>query len=692
MAKIHVLDTLLINKIAAGEVIERPASVVKELVENSIDAGASSITIEIRDGGISYIRITDNGKGIAPDEVKTAFLRHATSKLESFDDLMSILTLGFRGEALSSIASVAQVELTTRVKDEESGVKVELSGGKIISEERVAANVGTTFVMKNLFYNTPARRKFLKKPATESGHISDMINKIALGHPHISFKFINNGSVILHTSGNNDVKTAVFHIYGKEAAKKMLPLEISKDSFTLKGMIGKPELSRGNRSYENFFVNGRFIKSPIVQQAVEDAYQGRLMVGKFPVFVIDLTVPANTVDVNVHPAKLEVRFSDEDFIYDLVKKGVEKALKSEESLIPNVEWDKTAFKEVTGGSAYKTEKQRELEELLLEEEDISALKTEAPKNEEKSKADIFYKTENIKNEQLFANEALSIDEDSLEIELNDRLKAKNEGFERALDKLYQKNALKLEQEKEENKNSAKDIIFNLDNIEKKADNNKEVAYLANEENKWAKKENTEEPKKKAFFNNYKIIGQIFNTYWIVEQEGSMFMIDQHAAHERVLYESLVADVKAQGAVSQKLLQSIAVNLSLKEAQVVKDNMKLFEAFGFELEEFGENTYAVRAVPFIFKAPVSPSFFVELVDLLADDKSIESIYETKLDLIATMSCKAAVKGNDRLSFIEAKALIEKLLKLENPFSCPHGRPTVIEMSKYEIEKKFKRIQN
>lgn len=689
MAKIHVLDTLLINKIAAGEVIERPASVVKELVENSIDAGASSITIEIRDGGISYIRITDNGKGIAPDEVKTAFLRHATSKLESFDDLMSILTLGFRGEALSSIASVSQVELTTRVKEEESGVKVELSGGKILSEERVAANVGTTFVMKNLFYNTPARRKFLKKPATESGHISDMINKIALGHPHISFKFINNGSVILHTSGNNDVKTAVFHIYGKEAAKKMLPLEISKDSFTLKGMIGKPELSRGNRSYENFFVNGRFIKSPIVQKAVEDAYQGRLMVGKFPVFVIDLTVPANTVDVNVHPAKLEVRFSDEDFIYDLVKKGVENALEKEETLIPNVEWDKATFKEATGNSAYKTEKQRELEELLLEEEDISSLKADKPKEN-----DISYDLKAEKKETLY------VAEDS---EPEDKLKAKNDSFDRALSKLYPK-----ADNNTENKNFAKNDMLSLENNEEKLDN-KDIALFDFEDNKasYNLEENKAEelkakepitktednsPKKRAFFNNYKIIGQIFNTYWIVEQEGSMFMIDQHAAHERVLYENLVAKVKAQNAVSQRLIQSIAVNLSLKEAQVVKENLKLFESFGFELEEFGENTYAVRAVPFIFKAPVSPSFFVELVDLLADDKNIENIYETKLDLIATMSCKAAVKGNDRLSFIEAKALIEKLLRLENPFSCPHGRPTVIEMSKYEIEKKFKRIQN
>lgn len=672
MSKIHVLDTALINKIAAGEVIERPASVVKELVENSIDAGSTSITIEIKDGGINYIRITDNGKGIPPDEIKTAFLRHATSKLQNFDDLMSILTLGFRGEALSSIASVSQVELTTRVKEEESAVKIEVHGGKILSEERIASNVGTTFVMKNLFYNTPARRKFLKKSAAESGYISDMVNKIALGHPHISFKFINNGTVILHTSGNNDIKTAIFHIYGKEAAKKMLPLEISKNSFTLKGMIGKPELNRGNRSYENFFVNGRFIKSQIVQKAVEDAYQGRLMVGKFPVFVIDLTVPANTVDVNVHPAKLEVRFSDEDFIYELVKEGVINSLK-EETLIPSVEWDKSVFKDKTGTTEYKTETQKELEELLLEEEEIE---TFAPKRNVLNVSE----SENSTPKR----EVLNVREDeSSDFEIKNNNAAKS--FSSAINKLYPE-IVKEEKNLDTKLNLSKNIS------EDKKQNPIVEEMLLEEEITEIKQDEPVPVKKKLFFNNYKIVGQIFNTYWIVEQDGSMYMIDQHAAHERALYEELTYKVKSQEVVSQRLLQSIAVNLSLKEMQTVKDNLKLFEEFGFELEEFGETTYALRAVPFIFKSPVSPSFFVELVDLLSDNKSIDNIYETKLDLMATMSCKAAVKGNDRLSFIEAKALIEKILKLENPFSCPHGRPTIIEMSKYEIEKKFKRIQN
>ncbi len=625
---IHLLDTALINKIAAGEVIERPASVVKELVENSIDAGATSVTIEIRDGGINYIRVTDNGCGIAPQEVKTAFLRHATSKLLSFDDLMSILTLGFRGEALSSIAAVSQTELITRVKDEQTGVKIEIHGGKVLSEERVAANIGTSFVVKNLFYNTPARRKFLKKPAAESGHISDMVNKIALGQPHISFKLINNGSTIIHTSGSNDIKTAIFHIYGKDAAKKMLDVEISKNNFTLKGMTGKPELSRGNRSYENFFVNGRFIKSSIVQRAVEDAYKGRLTVGKFPVFVINLTAGANTVDVNVHPAKLEVRFADEDFIYEFIKEGILNALNNED-LIPEAQIKKNDFEYIEyteGEQKYEAEHQKELEELLLEDDMDSFVPPEPMFVRED------YDAEDIKDIKKTEKA-----ENTADMDITEPVKA-------------------------------------MPDKKPKPENHE--------------KKHTE---KRSFFKNYKIIGQVFNTYWIVEQGSSVFMIDQHAAHERVLYEKLINELKSEKTVSQRLIQSVAVNLSLNEINTVEENLSLLESFGFELDRFGENTYAVRAVPFIFEGPIKPDFFIDMVDMLADDKLIGSIYETKLDLIASMSCKAAVKGNNSLSFAQAKELIEKMLKLENPFSCPHGRPTVIEISKYDIEKNFKRIQ-
>lgn len=339
MGNIHLLDNSLINKIAAGEVVERPASVVKELMENSIDAGATSITVEIKEGGIGLIKITDNGKGIPKDEVKTAFMRHATSKLSSIEDLEDILTLGFRGEALSSIASVAQVEMITKTKESSTGTKIVINGGIVEREEEAAANNGTVFEVKNLFYNTPARRKFLKKPATEGGYVSEAVNRIALGHPEIAVKYINNGNTIMQTNGNGDIKSAMLYIFGKQMASQMLEVSYSKEGFSVEGLTAKPEMSRGNRNYENFFINGRYIRSSVVQNAAEDAYKGKLMLGKFPVFVLNLKVPANTVDVNVHPTKLEVRFSDENLIYDIIYNAITKALKQTE-LIPVVTWDK----------------------------------------------------------------------------------------------------------------------------------------------------------------------------------------------------------------------------------------------------------------------------------------------------------------------------------------------------------------
>lgn len=656
MSKIHVLDNNLINKIAAGEVIERPASVVKELVENSIDAGASQITIEIKDGGINLIKITDNGRGIHEDELKTAFLRHATSKLSDFNDLENILTLGFRGEALSSIASVSQVEVITKTKDASSACRIELHGGSIINHGYTSGLDGTIFIMKNLFYNTPARRKFLKKPAVESGYVSDIINKIALGHPHISFKYINNGVPVIQTSGNNDIKTTIFHVYGKDIANKMLPLQESKNSFSLKGMVGKPELNRGNRNYENFFINGRYIKSTLVQNAVEDAFQGRLMGSKFPVFVIDMTVPASSVDVNVHPTKLEVRFANEDFIYDFVKKCIEDTLKKE-VLIPNVKWDKEDFSSETKSAPYKSEKQQELEILLIEEseESLKNIVIEEPLVPLDEEKNIFYSA--LPSSMSEAN-LLEVNSPAI-LPIEEESISSKSIMEMAKDKLYK---------------PKEDVVY-------------EIAESSNTKPLETPKEN--EAVKNKFFNSYKIVGQLFNTYWIIEEGKSMYLIDQHAAHERALYEELTAKLKGSEPISQRLLQPIAINANTKETQIIKDNLSLLEDFGFELEEFGENTFALRSVPFIFKSPVSPSFFMELIDMLSD-KSIKSIYETKLDKLASMSCKAAIKGNDKLSYVEAKALIEKVLKLENPFSCPHGRPTIIEMSKYEIEKKFKRI--
>lgn len=644
MNNIRLLDNNLINKIAAGEVVERPASVVKELMENSIDAGATSITVEIKEGGISLIKITDNGKGIPKEELKTAFLRHATSKLRTLDDLEDIMTLGFRGEALSSIASVAQVEMITKTKDSQVGHKIVINGGVVEKEEESAGNNGTVFAMKNLFYNTPARRKFLKKPATEGGYVSEVVNRIALGHPEIAIKYINNGNTIMQTNGSGDVKSVVLYIYGRQMASQMIETSYSKDGFTVEGLIAKPELSRGNRNYENFFINGRYIKSNIVQNAVEEAYKGKLMVGKFPVFALNLKVPANTVDVNVHPTKLEVRFSDDNLIYDIMYNAVLKALKKTE-LIPEVTWDKP--KKVKSDNVQGT-----LEDIAFN----NTVEKKAENIETKTVVENDFKYD---DKPIFSNQSVA-----------EKAPEPKNPVLNAINKVYQEPYCNEEKPIEK--------PAETENISEKP----EEKPILNEQ---------KEEKRKPFFNNYRIVGQLFATYWIVEQNNCMYLIDQHAAHERALYEDFTEKFKNSQISSQQLLQPIAVNLSEGEKVIVEENMELLESFGFEIEEFGARTYAIRAVPYVFNSPSNVSFFMDIVDTLAD-KNLKSIYDTKEDAIAMMSCKAAVKGNDRLSYSEAQELIQRLLSLQDPFTCPHGRPTIIEMTKYELEKKFKRIQD
>lgn len=650
--EIKVLENSLINKIAAGEVIERPASIVKELVENSIDAGATNIIIEIKDGGTSLIKITDNGSGIKKSQLKTAFLRHATSKLKELSDLDSILTLGFRGEALSSIAAISQVDVITKTKSDVTGTKLSISGGNIISEDDTACLDGTTFIVKNIFFNTPARRKFLKKNSIESGYISEIVNRLALGHPHISFKYINNNTTMIQTSGNNDMKNTILNIYGKDISQKIIPIENSKNNFKIYGFIGLPELSRGNRNYENFFINGRYIKSSIVTNAIEEAYLGKIMIHKFPVFVINLTVPENTVDVNVHPTKLEVRFEDEDFIFEFMKNSVEKALKNE-ILIPEVSVNsaKENFADITETTVFSTESQPDLEEFLLEED----------------------KDNFVPNNVFMVNEPCLNDDDKL----ND--------FNKKLDLLYPdlKNDTNLEEIKKENSKNNNEKVSYTEPNQVNQTNQTPLSSI----NDYTNKKNI----KNSFFNNYKIIGQIFNTYWIIEQNKEIFIIDQHSAHEKAIYEDFIQKFKTEKINNQPLLQPIVINVSDIEKSVIEENFEMFLSFGFEIEAFGLNSYAIRGVPFIFKGPIEPSFFLEILDALMD-KNISNIYDMKLEKIISMSCKKAVKANDKLSYIEAKALIEQILTLENPFNCPHGRPTIIKMTKYEIEKLFKRIQN
>lgn len=628
MDNIRILEDNIINQIAAGEVVERPSSVVKELVENSIDAGATSITVETKEGGISLIRVSDNGRGIPSDEVLSAFMRHATSKIANMDDLEKVMTLGFRGEALSSISSVSQVEMITKTASQITAKRLEIEGGKITAEQDIGAVDGTTIKVRNIFFNTPARRKFLKKPGTESGYISDIMNKVALGHPHISFRYVVNDSEILYTNGNGDLKTVIFNVYGKDVAKKLIKAEYAKDDFKIEGYICHPEINRSNRSYGNIFINGRFIKSDIIQSAVEEAYKTKIIIGKFPVFVLNLTINPRLVDVNVHPTKLEVRFSDERRIFDLFFEAVDTALKNE-NLIPSYE--------------VKTK--------------------ENPFTESSYQIENYHKD----NHKVYNSPLLNFTNTENETAYKEEKPRYSVNISEIVKDIYKEN-------KEQDGGYVREA--------------KPVYYSASEDN--AKP--APEPCVKPFFNNFRIIGQFFNTYWIIEQNESIFLIDQHAAHERVLFEKLMKKFKSKDIISQRLLSPLGVDLSDKEREILINNMTLFKDFGFEIESFDDESFALLAVPFILKDPASPKFFMDIIDMLSEEgPKLENIYDTKIDAIAMMSCKAAVKGNDRLSYMEAKNLIDELLKLENPFTCPHGRPTVIELKKYEVEKMFKRIQ-
>lgn len=600
MKKIQLLDYHTINKIAAGEVVERPSSVVKELMENSIDAGSSAITVEICNGGIDFIHVIDNGIGIEKEQIKTAFLSHATSKIEIIDDLENVVSLGFRGEALSSIAAVSQIEMITKTYESITGTKIEINGGNVINISDVGCANGTDILVKNLFYNIPARRKFLKKPSTEGSYISDIINKLALSHPEISFKYINNNSVILHTSGNNNLKTAIFHVYGKDIAKKMFEIEKNGKEYSLKGFIGKPEISRGNRSYENIFINGRYIKSSIISYAVENACKTKIMTGKFPMFVLNLNISPSLIDVNVHPRKLEVRFKNEEEIYNFIYNSITDIFK-DKILIPKVE--------------------------------INNSKTEKPLFNDSTNNDLSNNTDKIKNKLNFSAE-----------------------------------------------NSDKMVLKEPTISYKKNSDISEIKILCDEKSESEK-----------FFNDYKIIGHLFKTYWIIEQKNGMFIIDQHAAHERILFENLLNNLKNRKVISQRLLNPEVINLTSVEKDLLCNNIELFKEIGFDFEEYGNSNYILNSVPFIFENPENINFFKEIIDKF-DELGKESIYDTKINVLASLACHSAVKANDKLTDEQAKELIDKLLKLENPFTCPHGRPTIIEITKYEIEKKFKRVQN
>lgn len=635
MPNIAILNQETIDKIAAGEVVERPCSVVKELVENAIDAGATAITVEIKEGGISFIRITDNGCGIERDQVAVAFYRHSTSKIRSAEDLLTVKSLGFRGEALSSISAVARVELITKTYDELTGTRYVIEGSKELSNEEIGAPDGTTFIVKDLFYNVPARRKFLKTAQTEGSYISDMVEKLALSHPDISFKFINNNQTKLHTSGNGNKKDIIYHIFGREISSSLLEVKHECEYFKVEGFIGKPVITRGNRNYENYFINGRYVKSNILSRAIEEAYKSFLMQHQYPFTVLYFTF-FSELDVNVHPTKMELRFDNNNEIYVELCDTI-YAILSHKEMIPEVPVDSTpAPKKI-----------------------VHEYKEPIPEPFEKRRIN-----------EIRAAESRSVYGQSVTAAAKDF------------------SAI----EPEPAKSSASALVANTGNSVEPKPETSTVAYepaqivTATQQTlgDYDKVFLTESSKKQ-----FSIIGQLFKTYWLIEFEDKLYIIDQHAAHEKVLYEKTMARLANKDFTSQRISPPIVMTLDARESEMLEKYRPQIEQFGYEVEHFGGKEYMISAIPDNLFHIDMKDLFIEMLDDFsnATGRQTPDIITEK---VASMSCKAAVKGNDKLTLPEINELIDELLSLDNPYNCPHGRPTIISMSKYEIEKKFKRI--
>ena len=663
MPQIQVLDQITIDKIAAGEVIERPASIVKELVENSIDAKAASVTVEIQDGGISLIRVTDNGSGIEREDIRNAFLRHSTSKIRKVEDLAHIASLGFRGEALSSISAVTRTELITKTKEDTFGTRYVIEGGVEQSLEDAGAPDGTTFLVRQLFYNVPARRKFLKTPMTEAGHVQDLLMRLALSHPEVAFTFINNGQTKMRTSGNGKLKDVIYSIYGREAAANLIELDYSMDGLVMKGYLGKPVITRGNRNFENYFVNGRYVKNAMLSKAIEDAYKDFLMQHKFPFVVIHFQVDGEKIDVNVHPPKMEMRFQRQQDVYNIVYEGVHRTL-LEPELIPQVE-----------APAPKVISQPKSESPFLLKPKTAPRPMEKKPEEKEEPHDEAYFMKKMKERVLSYHQRNS----SAEVAKKEQIFRPQAQAERIKDALAR--AKEVEKQPQKQAEEQPELIRETPVYETKPVTEEKAEQLNLFEEHLLKRE------KKA---EYKLIGQVFETYWLVEFENSLYIIDQHAAHERVLYERTLKEMKNREFTAQYLSPPIILSLSMQEAQVLNENMDRFTRIGFEIEPFGGEEYAVRAIPDNLFGIAKKELLLEMLDDLADGISTSMTPELIDEKVASMSCKAAVKGNNRLSAQEADALIGELLLLENPYHCPHGRPTIIAMTQRELEKKFKRI--
>lgn len=617
MPNIAILNQETIDKIAAGEVVERPCSVVKELVENAIDAGSTAITVEIKEGGISFIRITDNGCGIERDQVAVAFYRHSTSKIRSAEDLLTVKSLGFRGEALSSISAVARVELITKTYDELTGTRYVIEGSKELSNEEIGAPDGTTFIVKDLFYNVPARRKFLKTAHTEGSYISDMVEKLALSHPDISFKFINNNQTKLHTSGNGNRKDIIYHIFGREISSSLLAVKHECEYFKVEGFIGKPVITRGNRNYENYFINGRYVKSNILSRAIEEAYKSFLMQHQYPFTVLYFTF-FSELDVNVHPTKMELRFDNNNEIYVELCDTI-YAILSRKEMIPEVPVDSTpAPKKI-----------------------VHEYKEPIPEPFEKRRINEVRAAE---SRSVYGQSVTSAVKDYSAIEPAVKTPKTSTAYEPA-----------------QAVTGTQQTLGDYDKV-----------FL------------TESSKKQ-----FSIIGQLFKTYWLIEFEDKLYIIDQHAAHEKVLYEKTMARLANKDFTSQRISPPIVMTLDARECEMLEKYRPQIEQFGYEVEHFGGKEYMISAIPDNLFNIDMKDLFIEMLDDFsnATGRQTPDIITEK---VASMSCKAAVKGNDKLTLPEINKLIDELLSLDNPYNCPHGRPTIISMSKYEIEKKFKRI--
>ncbi|MCM1158937.1 MAG: DNA mismatch repair endonuclease MutL [Bacteroidales bacterium] len=660
---IKVLDQSTVNKIAAGEVVERPSSVVKELVENAIDAGATAVTIEIKEGGMSFIRITDNGQGIEKEEVPTAFIRHATSKIMTIEDLLGVSSLGFRGEALASIAAVSQVECITKTAHALTGIRYEIHGSKEIASEEIGAPTGTTIIVRNLFYNVPARKKFLKTAMTEGGYITELITRLSLSHPEVSFKYIINGSNKIATSGNGKLQDVIYHIYGKDVSNNLLPVKRSADGFAVEGYIGKAYVSKGNRSFEHYFVNGRYIRNTIVTKAIEEAYKSFVMIHKFPFTALHFTLDSNKLDVNVHPTKMEFKYADGEQLFAFVKDSVRQALLQEE-MIQDVSL-KTAKEERT----ITIEQQRKSTLHVPEpfEQQARAMRYQQAAVSEKAavRREIPKKEETVSQ----APAKPSSDEQNKTLKPVSPPAAQEKRLTDAPESKIPVSKIP-ESEMPVSKIPAAEIPASPD------------VQLSFPVERFISKEARK---------RHRLIGQVFKTYWLIEYDEKLYVVDQHAAHEKVMFERLMKQQEEKNVISQQVLPPKVLHLDSIEYETVLQYRELFVQTGFDFEDFGDDSIVIRAMPDDIMGVDSQYLFDALLNALKEGAGKISL-DFFVEKLSGMACKAAIKGNTEITTMEAERLIEEMLTLDNPYNCPHGRPTMIALTKSELERKFKRIQN